>query len=343
MKLSKKETTFVLLLFILLISLNFNIASALPAELTKALNQAKRSFFGEGNLITGFDVARETNVSATIGNNVPVINAVDGPGGNSITAQSVTEDSITNLLISFTITDTNGVTDINPATINLTLYNSTYNGNSGSVDYYSYNTSCVNPNNISSTEMNVSCAVEIHYWYISGEWNLTAGAADNSGASTENSTNFTIQETTAIVISPVSIGFPGLTLGEENTTSNTDPIVINNTANDYIDQNNTLVTGLDLVGEEDDTLAITTGNFSVSVMNGGSPALECSFIDINTTRLINNTASNINESSLPAGNRSIANTAIQELYVCLTIVPNGLSAQTYSTANSSAGWTVSVV
>ena len=345
MKLSKKEMMIIFFLIVFFGALNFNPVSALPPELVKVLEQAKRSFFGEGNLITGRLSAVETNISATVGNNAPTVNAIDGPGGNSITAQSVTEDGITDLLISFTVTDTNGAGEINLSAVNLTLYNSTYNRDAGSVDYYSFNTSCVNPDNISSTEMNISCAVEINYWYISGEWNLTAGATDfNDAAAVENATNFTISETTAIVISPTSITFPSLTLGAENITSNNDPITINNTANDYIEQNNTRVTGLDLVGEVTITEAITAENFTVSGDAAGSPPYECSFIDLNNTRLVNNTITNINETSLPAGNRSVSSTTgTEDLYICLPLVPSGLSAQTFSTLNSSAGWTVSVV
>ncbi|MBI1972649.1 hypothetical protein HYS50_01445 [Candidatus Woesearchaeota archaeon] len=333
-----------IVLVILLLILGYNM-HFVAADFSEAFTQAVTSFFrGNGNLITGMPTARESNVSATVGNNVPVVEAVDGPGGNSISAQAATEDNITDLLVTFVVNDSNGVADINLTGVNITLYNSTYI--STDVNYYSYNTSCDNTANLTTTQMNVSCTIEIWYWYTSGEWNLTAGVSDFSDAAAENATNFTIDESTGIVISPTSITFPSLTLGAENTTSDNDPIVINNTLNDYIDQNNTRVTGLDLVGETDPgAQAITTENFTVSESTGETPPLECSFIgdNLNNSRLINNTAINVNMSILSAGNRSISGEGVEQIYVCIPLVPEGLVAQTYSTANGTTGWTVSVV
>ncbi|MBI1972647.1 hypothetical protein HYS50_01435 [Candidatus Woesearchaeota archaeon] len=273
----------------------------------------------------------------------PIVEAIDGPGGNTISDQSVTEDNITDLEVTFTVTDDNGVADLDFSTVNITLYNSTYI--TTDVNYFSQNTSCNNNENISATQANFTCNIEINYWYTAGDWNITAGVTDISGFSSENATNMSIQETTAIAISPTSITFPELTLGAENITSDTDPITINNTANDYIDQNNTRVTGLDLVGEVTDTQAITAENFTVSESTGETPPVECSNIgdDLNNSRLINNTAINVNMSVLPAGNRSIANEGVEQIYFCIPLVPDTLLPQAYSTLNSTTGWTVSVI
>ncbi|MBI1972648.1 hypothetical protein HYS50_01440 [Candidatus Woesearchaeota archaeon] len=295
------------------------------------------------NYTTNFTTLFVEVTAAAGGNTAPVVEAIDGPGGNTISSQSVTEDGITDLGVTFTITDAEGVTDLNATEINITLFNTTYI--TTDVNYFSQNTSCDNINNISSTQANFTCNIEINYWYTAGEWNLTVGATDIAGASSENATNISIGETTAIVIDLTSLTFPQLILGAENTTSDNDPITINNTANDYIDQNNTRVTGLDLVGEVTDTQAITTENFTVSESTGETPPVECSNIgdNLNNSRLINNTAINVNMSILSSGNRSIAGEGVEQLYVCIPIVPDGLLPQAYSTLNGTTGWTVSVV
>jgi len=337
---SKRQFLFI---FILLLGGVYSV-NIVAADFSDVFTKTVISFFKGDNLITGMLTSGESNVSAAVGNQAPAIEAIDGPGGNSITAQAVTEDSILDLLVTFVINDSNGVGDINLTDVNVTLYNATWI--STDVNYYSYNTSCDNTANLTTTQMNVSCTIEVHYWYTSGEWNLTVGGADYTGVFTENATNFTISETTAIVISPDSLTFPSLTLGTENITSDNDPIVVNNTANDYIDQNNTRITGLDLVGESNpEAQAITTGNFTVSESTGETPPVECSNIgdDLNNTRLINNTATPINMSILSAGNRSVSGVGLEQLYICIPNVPESLVAQTYSTANGTTGWTVSVV
>ncbi len=333
MHLQKKEILVIILLVAIAWGVTIPAVTALPQTLTKILSQAKHAFFSDSNLITGELVA--ANVSATVGNAAPVAGAIVlSTGADTIPAQSVTEDGIKDVYVNFYATDANGASDINVSSrVNLTLVNETGSG----VDT-SYNTSCYAELDVDGTTANFSCSVEIHYWYAAGTWNITAAVNDAAGLIDENRTNFTLSETTAFAISPEGMTFPGLTLGAENVTSDNDPIVVNNTANDYIDSNNVRIAGLDLVGEVTDSIAITTANFTVAPFNGDSPPQEC----VNTA-LVNNTATGINSTDLAAGNKTIANTAVENLYICLNIVPTGLTAQTYSTVNGTVGWVVSVV
>jgi hypothetical protein len=172
---------------------------------------------------------------------------------------------------------------------------------------------------------------------LAGAWNLTAGIKDSSSAYSINTTNFTLQETTAIVISPLSIAFSQITLSQENVTSSNDPLIINNTANDDISAGNVRMTGVDLIGEITSSKTIGANNFTVDIDTGGSPAAECTA----GTELVNATATGISSSVLAAGNRS-ASLGIEELYICFRKVPSGLTTQSYSTLNGTA-WTVSVV
>ena len=292
---------------------------------------------GENNLITGAASSRTTNVSITVANAGPTVEAILVDGDPTIAAQSVTEDDsggATALTVTFRATDVDGITDIDNSTANISIIRAAGPGGENNV---SLNSSCFAEENIDTDTMNFSCTVLIHYWFAAAEWNITAGIQDVGGTPSSNTSNFTLQETTAIVISPGSLTFASLNIGDTNQTANNDPIVINNTANDGIAPDNVRVTGLDLQGEETTTDTINTGNFTVDIDTGGSPAAECTA----ATTLVNNTATGITGSHLAAGNRT-AGFGNESLYVCLTEVPQGISAQTYSTLNGTS-WTISVV
>ncbi len=254
--------------------------------------------------------------------------------GYTIAAQSVTENGITELRANFLVTDPDGTGDLDDTTANLTLIKSS---GSGTIGNMSTNTTCYANADVDSDTANYTCTVQIQYWFLAGAWNLTAGIRDLKGAQSTNTTNFTLQETTAIVISPLSIAFSQITLGQENVTSSNDPLVINNTANDDIASGNVRMTGVDLIGEVTSSRTISANNFTVDIDTGGSPAAECTA----GTQLVNATATGIASSVLAAGNRS-ASLGIEELYICFNKVPTGLTPQAYSTVNGTA-WTVSVV
>ena len=316
------------ILFITLISINF-----VAADFSNIITSAKRYFLGEENFITGMASTRTTNVSVTVGNAAPTVESIVS-GGFTIAAQSVTENGITELRANFLVTDPDGTGDLNDTTANLTLVKSSGPWTNGNI---SANTSCSANADVDSDTANYTCTIQMHYWFLAGAWNLTAGIRDNSSAYSANTTNFTIQETTAIVISPISITFASITIGQENVTSNNDPITVNNTANDDIATGNVRVTGLDLIGEVNKNFTIGANNFTTDIDTGGSPAAECTA----GTQLVNATATGITSSVMAAGNRS-ASLGIEELYICFRKVPSGITTQSYSTLNGTA-WTVSVV
>jgi hypothetical protein len=252
----------------------------------------------------------------------------------TILAQSVNEDDSpgpAELLVSFTVSDADGVVDIDDSSANLTLINAL----TGSYDdgNSSINTTCFNEADIDSTTANFTCVVQLHYWFDPAEWNFTAGILDTSGVASVNHSNFTVQSTSAIVISLSSFDFGTLVIGQENTTTAT-PIVVNNTANTGVSVVNVLA--VDLVGEEVVSDTIGANNFSVDVDSGGSPPLECTA----ATQLVNNSVTAIVGAVLASGNRSFG-LGNETLYPCFNEVPAGLSAQAYSTLNGTA-WTVSV-
>ena len=283
---------------------------------------------------TAATVSNTVTIVGAAGNSAPVVEAIYADNGPTIPAQSVIENGASELLVSFTVTDVDGTSDINDATANLSIVRTV--GPSGAHNE-SLNTSCFAESDIDSDTANFTCSVDIQYWFTADEWNITAGIADTSSEYSTNTSNFTLQETTAIAISITNLAFPELVIGATNQTANNDPIVINNTANDNIEVDNVRVTGIDLIGEETTTETLGVGNFTVDVDTGGSPAAECTA----ATELVNNTATGITGSHLAAGNRT-AGFGTEDLYVCLTEVPFGLGAQMYSTLNGTS-WTISVV
>lgn len=282
---------------------------------------SKRAHTFTGYAVDKAGNKNQTETRTVIQNNTaPEVGPISGPGGYTIDNQDVTEDSTNDLEVSYTVYDTDGVFDIDTSKANLTLSDGTDT---------SYNTSCVSLGEVATDTLNFTCSIEIHYWYGAASWTLTAGIEDGSGAPDDNSTTFTLDETTAIVISPDEITFPTLEIGQTDIQSNNDPIIVNNTANDDIGADDVSVEGYDLIGEIDIGYAIGTGNFSVNITD------ECG-----GTVLVNNTATQISGSVLAAGNRS-AGEGNESLYLCIETVPGLLLPQTYSTLNSTA-WTISV-
>jgi len=298
------------------------------------LEEARTAFFGDSNQITGMLSARESNVSFTVTGSAPKVESIDGITGASIPSQSITENGITELLISFTVTDVDGTADLNDATANLTLHFASGHPD-GAVDNVSTNTTCFAETDIDVDTANFSCIVQIQHWFFPGEWNVTAGIQDNDGTASVNHSNFTIASTTAIVISLTSFNFGSIAIGTENSTASS-PIVVNNTANAGVTAVNVLA--IDLIGEVTVTDTIGANNFSVDIDTGGTPPAECTA----ATELVNASAQAIANAVLAAGNRSFGTGEGNEtLYPCFRIVPSGLSAQTYSTLNGTA-WTVSI-
>lgn len=281
------------------------------------------SFSGALDSITGQATSRPTNVSITVGNNAPQIISV-----SYIPAQQVTEAGVTYVTFYFSAYDQDGAVNLN---------------GSSAAGYFQLtgeatrsNLSCVSVGSLDAFTTNYSCTVDVWYFDGAGSWTINATIYDINGAYAENSTTtFTLQETTAIVISPDALTWPTLSVSDTNRTSNNDPVVINNTANKDIDPNNVTVNAVSLQGQTVLSEYIYAENFTVDIDTGGSPPAEC-----NGPYMINNTAVGIVGATVPAGNLS-AGQGQEDLYFCLTELPSTISAQTYSTQNTGP-WTVSV-
>jgi len=182
------------------------------------------------NKITGWAGFDTTTVTITVGNQAPTVEYV-----SLILPQSVSAGTVTYISFTFNATDADGASNLN---------------NSAAIGSFNLtgettrtNTSCSFLAESGNTR-EYNCTIGIWYWDGTGNWTINASIRDINDAYAENSsTTFELQETTAMVMSPTALTWPSISLTDTNKTSDTDPIVINNTANKNITDGNVNVTG----------------------------------------------------------------------------------------------------
>ncbi|MBA3064831.1 hypothetical protein FP803_05315, partial [Candidatus Woesearchaeota archaeon] len=187
------------------------------------------------NKITGWATSGQTTVSISVGNNAPVVDFV-----STIAAQSVTESNKASIGFWFTATDVDGVANLND--------NSAQARFQKTGETTRQNLSCAWLSDLDTDSANYSCTVDIWYWDGAGaDWTINATIEDINNAKGENSsTTFTLQSTTAMVMSPTALTWPSINLTSTNVLSNNDPVTINNTANKDIADGYVNVTAIDL-------------------------------------------------------------------------------------------------
>jgi len=277
------------------------------------------------NKITGWATSEQTSVSITVGNQVPVVKYV-----SLITPKSVSAGTVAYISFTFNATDADGAANLNNsaarASFNLTG------------ETTRTNTSCSFLAESGNTRQ-YNCTIGMWYWDGAGDWTINASIRDINDAHAENSsTTFTLQETTAMVMSPTALTWPSINIIDTNKTSENDPIVINNTANKNITDGHVNVTAIDLQGADILSDFIYANNFTVDIDTGdscsGEACLEC-----DGTVMVNNTATGITGATILKGNNS-AGDGQESLYFCLNGMLQTISAQTYSTTLGQ--WTIAV-
>ncbi len=290
--------------------------------------------------ITGKVTSQNFNLNISVGNTPPNISALYIGTSFDPTEQGPT-GNITSVTFYFTANDTDGYQNINTtsAKANFTYYNS-------SSTFVRTNSSCLSLGNLDTKTVNFSCTIALWYFDPSSTvWGVTAYVEDNSGAKGQNVTkNFTYTSLKAFKIHPGAFTFPSINPGASNTTSNNDPLVLNNTGNYHFDTTtqNLSINATNLLGETNNAYKLYAQNFTVGNTTGGSPPIECGTPN-NSFFMNNSIAKNITSSVLPYGNLSAGSgTAESNLYVCLTFAGNDLTSQAYSTGGSGSGreWTV---
>ena len=114
------------------------------------------------------------------------------------------------------------------------------------------------------------------YWDGNGAWTINTQGRDlgNTTLVYNTTASFTYNLLKALVISPISLTWPSVSLGATNQTSNNDPTIINNTGN-YNATGKIAVNALNLHGETNALEFISAANFTIDIDTGGSPPAEC--------------------------------------------------------------------
>jgi len=282
------------------------------------------------NKITGQASSQSTNVSITVAGTSPATI----PTVSAISATDPSESSLRNITFYVTMSDTDGVNDLNDSSVNASF--------SRVGETNRTNSSCVLVSDIDSTSANYSCTISMWYWDGNGNWNVIVTGTDlgNLSLATNTSTAFTYNLLKAMVISPNELTWPSISPAATNQTSNNDPSLINNTGN----YNSTIqVTAINLLGQSDTSKIIYAANFTTALTTGGAACSGTACSECNatgTTALVNATATTITGSNANRGNISAGSGAGQEqFYYCIPNVPSSLSSQTYSTLTAGS-WTV---
>lgn len=294
---------------------------------------------GAWNKITGWVSSINTTVVVNI-NNPPQISV-----SATTTTLSITEDGQATANFTFIVTDLDGIAQIDNATVFLrvNLTNETDRANN----------TCAGNGTIGATTYSFKCQVVIWYWDGAGNWTINASARDTIGAYGENITQtFELYSTTAMTMYPTNLTWTPLNLGATNQTSNSDPIVINNTGNKDIATGSISVTGYNLQGIMTKTDFINAQNFTVSPKNGTPGCTGNNCFECNGTMMLNATSTPIIAANLSAGNHSRSNlfneTGAPEeaLFFCLRTVPSltDISRQTYATNGTHTGaWAIAII
>jgi len=246
----------------------------------------------------------------------------------AVAAVDLIEAGIYNITFNFTVTDPDGVGDLDDSTamaeVNLTGQTTRTN------------TTCLNTGGVSGNSANYTCSIGMHYWDGNGVWSINASIRDNSGAYASNvSEKFTVNLLTSMVMTPPTLNWSSLNAGDLDQASTNHPITINNTGNDI--SLSIQVTAYSLQGETTTTENIPAANFTVEDTASG-----CSGV-----ALANATATNVTSAILESGNNTLQagddTSGQEEIYFCLKGLPAELSSQDYSTSGTVADWTIEVL
>ena len=276
--------------------------------------------------ITGKAITGDTNASITITGTAAVTINIDN---STLTGAAVdpTEAGTQQIVVVVTVSDADGVDDINDSSVLISLIKA------GQTTRVNLTACATNAGESTTTSQNYTCAVDLNYYDSPGGWTINVNATDlgNKTVITNNSMSFSYDTLTSMVIYPDHIYWPASAQGATNVeASNT--TTINNTGNYNVSAGNVEVEGIHLYGATGDFIDV--GNFTSDIL---SPA--CS-----GQALSNGSSVGITEANLTRGDLLLGGGSGQEvLYYCLNLVPT-LPSQSYSTSQSPGeSWTVKIV
>ncbi|MBU1198713.1 MAG: hypothetical protein KJ685_02665, partial [Nanoarchaeota archaeon] len=200
-------------------------------------------------LNTVYSVGRNMSVVSG-GNNPPTVDTV-----TSVANQDPNPEIVKAVLINFTVTDTDGTTDLNHSSAKVTVNQSgiTRTG------------TCSN-NTIDSDTEEYNCTVSLQHYDLPGAWSINVSIRDNSEASAYNATTvFSYNELLYIQVSPVAFGFGDFYSGQQDQPADSNPLQIDNLGNVNLTQIN--ITAYNLIN---DSNTIDVSNIVVNISDSAS-------------------------------------------------------------------------
>lgn len=174
-------------------------------------------------------------------------------------------------------------------------------------------------------QANYSCNVTMWYYDDNGQWDINISIADDGGLRAENSTeSFEVNLLRHISLSPPTIDFPTVVQGQTNIISNQNTTVTNDGNFEVPEDGGFSIKSQNLNGTTIITEIIPGDNFNSTGSSGA--ATVCT----GGTQLSTGVAINIPNVDLGRGAVAPQNT--EDIAHCLTLVPIGISTQTYTTA-----------
>ncbi len=249
----------------------------------------------------------QTNVRLQVGNAAPTIKSI-----NPIPNVDLIPASTKDVIFQFTARDNNGASNLNDATATASFSKAGEQTRTAS--------SCIKITDPNSKERTYQCTISMQYYDASGTWNVAVNVEDNSALMAQGSSAFIVNLLRDISISPATITFSTLTQGDTNVLSIENTTITNN-GNTQVPSNIMEITASNLIGETTPSENIPAVNFKTA---GQSEANVC----LNGNSLSNSLSTAITSALLPRG--PTANTG--ELSYCLTLVPESISSQFYSTS-----------
>lgn len=287
------------------------------------------------NTLTG--KVTETNISITVSGVNPVTIEVHN---ETIINPLPNDDTILDIEFWVTVSDVDGVADINDSSVNASFEFISAGEATRS------NSSCIQEGaDIDGNSANFTCTITTWYFDSQGYWNITVFANDlgNKTAQVNNSQSFQLDQLTAFKISPEALIWAAVSPGDTNQTSTNDPTLINNTGNNNITVGNLKINATNLLGASVPADFIPVANFSLDIDTGASNET-C----IGGTTPVNNTEIALANAILPKGNHSPnfqnATSAQEQIYYCITEVPVSIQSQTYTTeiATGYGPWAITI-